>query len=264
MDICVVCFVLILWTVTQSVPLQADDLFPQLHETTTQMPMHVVQMGKGLERIPPGDSFVRSINFAYNHIAALPPYVFHHNQYKTLHRIELCQNKISEISQRAFRELKQLKMVDLSGNNITIIDPNTFKPNPRLEKLDLSYNKISFNPSRSFLQSHSLETLILSDNKIEQIYEVTFYKLPKLRNLMMDNNIIFLIEPNSFAPLGNLMYLSLVNTGVYRLSENMFPNQSYPRIIDLTDTPLANKFNPPLTKVKNNAVVNLINIDRYF
>lgn len=245
-------------------PLEADDTSLKAYETSSQMPIHVIQMGKGLERIPPGDNFVRSVNFAYNHIEFLPPYVFHHNQYKTLHRIELCQNKISNISQRAFKELRQLKMVDLSGNNITFIDPNTFKTNAKLEKLDLSYNKISFNPNRSFLQSQSLETLILSDNRIEQIYEITFYKIPKLRNLMMDNNIIFLIEPNSFAPLSNLMYLSLVNTGVYRLSENMFKNQTYPRVIDLTDTPLANKFNPPLTKIKNNAVINLINIDKYF
>ncbi|KAJ8957574.1 hypothetical protein NQ318_020614 [Aromia moschata] len=253
--------VFFLWSTATSAPypLDASD-----SETSTQLPVHLVQMGLGLEKIPQGAQHVKYINFAYNRISLLPPYVFHHNNYRGLHKIELYQNKISNVSQRAFRELRQLKIVDLSGNNITSIEPSTFKSNTKLEKLDLSNNKMNFFPYKPILNSQSLEILILADNRIEQIFEVTFSKLPKLRNLMMDNNIIYLIEPNSFATLKSLVCLSLANTGVFRLREDMFKNQTYPRIIDLTDTPLANKFDPPLRKVKNNAVVNLINIDRYF
>ncbi|KAG5877527.1 hypothetical protein JTB14_004767 [Gonioctena quinquepunctata] len=266
MDICAVLLVIFLWKVTM--PCSSKPTTEAAYTTdlasAEQYPIHIVKMGAGLDNIPEGSSHVKSINYGYNHISTLPSSVFLANGYKALHRIELCQNKISTISQEAFRDLKQLKVIDLSGNNISDIDSGTFKCNPRLEKLDLSINKISFSPDELFLNSPSLETLVLTDNMIEQIFELTFSGLPKLRNLMMDNNIIFSIESNSFVPLVRLHYLSLAHTGVFRLSETMFRNDTLPKIIDVTDTPLANKFYPPLRKVRNGSVTSLINIDRYF
>nr|CAH7752638.1 unnamed protein product [Callosobruchus chinensis] len=232
--------------------------------STTQTTLHFVQMGKGLQEIPLGSHNLKTINFGYNRIPSLGPYVFYYNGYLSLTKIELCQNKIFNVSQKAFKELAQLKMVDLSGNNLTSLEVSTFKSNTKLVKLDLSQNKISFTPFKPFLNSATLETLVLSSNKVDQIYEATFSKLPKLRNLMLNDNSIFFIEQNGFAHLRCLQYLSLANTGVFRLSETMFRNDSYPKIIDLSDTPLANKFDPPLKKVKNNGVANLLTLDRYF
>ncbi|CAG9819377.1 unnamed protein product [Phaedon cochleariae] len=220
-------------------------------------------MGKGLNEIPRGAEHVMSVNYGYNYIADLPDFIFFLNGYRSVHKIELYQNKIANVSQKAFKELKQLKTLDLSGNNISTLDTGTFKWNLKLQKLDLSNNRISFHRVKPFLTSASLETLILTDNRIEQIFEATFVKLPNLRILMMDNNIIFSIEQSSFASM-HLHYLSLANTGVYRLGEDMFMNDSYPRVIDLTDTPLANKFDPPLRKVKKEGVINLLALDRYF
>ncbi|VEN38362.1 unnamed protein product [Callosobruchus maculatus] len=214
--------------------------------------------------IPLGSHNLKTINFGYNRIPSLGPYVFYYNGYLSLTKIELCQNKIFNVSQKAFKELAQLKMVDLSGNNLTSLEVSTFKSNTKMVKLDLSQNKISFTPFKPFLNSATLETLLLSSNKVDQIYEATFSKLPKLRNLMLNDNSIFFIEQNGFAHLKCLQYLSLANTGVFRLGETMFRNDSYPKIIDLSDTPLANKFDPPLKKVKNNGVANLLTLDRYF
>ncbi|CAH2001562.1 unnamed protein product [Acanthoscelides obtectus] len=232
--------------------------------TTTQTTLHFIQMGKGLREIPLGSHNLESINFGYNRIPSLGPYVFYYNGYLSLTKIELCQNKIFNVSQNAFKELSQLKMVDLSGNNLTSLEVNTFKSNTKLVKLDLSQNKIGFIPFKLFLNSATLETLVLSSNKVDHIYEATFSKLPKLRNLMLNDNTIFFIDQNAFTHLRCLQYLSLASTGVFRLSENMFRNDSYPKIIDLSDTPLANKFDPPLKKVKNNGVANLLTLDRYF
>ncbi|XP_023025648.1 uncharacterized protein isoform X1 [Leptinotarsa decemlineata] len=265
MDYCAVFLTFFLWKVTISCSTSTTETANTVDiNASEELPQHIIKMGVGLEKIPQGSYHVRSINFGYNRIRELPSAIFFTMGYKSLRRIELCQNKISMINQRAFRELRHLKIIDLSGNNISGIEIGTFKCNPRLEKLDLSLNKIGFHPDKPFLNSPSLETLILTDNKIEQIYELTFYKLPKLRNLMMDNNIIFSIEAKSFVPLVHLHYLSLAHTGVYRLSETMFKNETYPRIIDVTDTPLSNKFYPPLKKVRNEGVAELINIDSYF
>lgn len=232
--------------------------------TTVPLQLHVSEMGKGLDTIPPGSPYMMSINFSYNRIRSLPSYGFYFLGYKALHKIELSQNNIAVVSQKAFKELFLLRTVDLSGNNITVLETSTFKTNLKLEKLDLSDNKISFHSHKPFLNSLSLETLILSNNKIDQIYTNTFHKLPKLRNLMINSNFIFAIDVSAFAPLRQLQTLSLADTGLDRLSASLFMNNTYPRVIDLRNTPLANKFNPPLRIVKNSGVISLINIDNYF
>ncbi|XP_028135550.1 leucine-rich repeats and immunoglobulin-like domains protein 1 [Diabrotica virgifera virgifera] len=260
MDFCAVLLVVTLCKVSMSATPKLHILEPV--QTTTQLPTYLAQMGKGLTSIPKGGPTVRSVNYGYNNIFNLSANVFSYNGFAVLDRIQLSHNQITIIHQKAFRHLNYLKVVDLSGNNLTILDVNTFKTNVNLEKLDLTTNKIRFR-NRPFLKSASLTTLILSDNRIEQIFELNFTKLPKLRNLVLNSNVMFVIADHSFQHLTNLVYLSLANSGVYRLSDEMFKNGSYPKIIDVTDTPLASKFNPPLRKVKNEGVVDLINIDKY-
>lgn len=219
-------------------------------------------MGSGLDTIPEGHPQTKSVNFAYNHLTTLNDTIFTDKSYKALHKIELFENKISDISVTAFLGLKHLKIVDLSENNITTINAYTFEFNTRLEKLDLGGNQISFKREFHFLVSYSLATLILRNNRIENIFAYNFVGVPKLKNLFLDYNIINYIEPNSFKPMNDLQYLSLAHTGVHKLSLSMF-HDSPPRIIDLTDTILADKFEPPLRKVRNEAVGKLLTIDLY-
>jgi Leucine-rich repeat (LRR) protein len=242
-------------------------LIPVVNLTSTEgktknVSDHIVEMGRGIQEIPLGNTETKILNLGYNQIISLPEFVFHNKSYKSLTKIELHQNRICTIHLTAFRGLRQLASVILSDNNITSLDPYIFKHNPRLEKIDFSRNKISFNRLRVFLVSQTLESLIVSQNRIEQIYELTFIGVPNLKNLILDGNILSIIAPNSFKSLNKLQYLSLTNTGVYRLSESMF-NNNLPRIIDLQETPLAKRFDPPLKKITNNAVRNLINMDQY-
>lgn len=220
-------------------------------------------MDRGLTSIPQGSASIRMVNFGFNKITDLPPFVFAYKGFVDLQTIHLRRNQITTVSKRAFKDLKQLKDLYLQENNVTGLELNTFKSNFKLRKLDLSGNRIRFR-NRPFLYSNSLETLILSDNRIDQIFEVTFNKLPNLRYLVMNSNVLFSIPDGSFVPIKKLEYLALAHTGVYKLSEEMFKNGSYPKIIDLTDSPLASMFNPPLTKVKNEGVIDLISIDKYF
>lgn len=230
--------------------------------TTTEKPKEdIIQMGLGLNRIPPGRPETQVLNIAYNHIERLPEYIFVNNSYRNLKKLFLHENKISNISMHAFRGLKFLRIVDMSDNRISAIDPYTFKSNPRLQKLILVRNHISFDRLQTFLVSHSIETLILSNNRIDQIHELTFLGVPNLKNLILNNNALTYMATNSFKMLHKLHYLSLANTGVYRLSENMF--SQLPRIVNLENTPLANRFSPALRRVTDDGLANLIKIDRY-
>lgn len=241
-------------TEERSIESQSSDVAP-----------HISRVGRSLKSIPPGEFDILTADYSFNHIKFLPPYVFFTRGYRHLYKIELYHNQITNISKNAFRELNSLQILDLSENNITSLDANTFKTNIMLEKLDLTSNRISFDPLKPFLHCKSLETLILTDNRIGQIFEITFYKLPKLRNLILDKNLVFFIEIESFSPIRHLQFLSLAHTTVDKLSVNMFRNnETLPRVLDVTDTPLSIRFNPPLRKVKYESVSKLINIDNLF
>lgn len=224
---------------------------------------HIFEMGKGIQEIPSGDIQIRTLNLGYNHLENLPAFVFYNNSYKSLHRIELSHNKINNVSEFAFQELKQLKFIDLSYNNLRTIVDKTFTTNNRLERLDLSGNHIEFTENEAFLLSHSLHILILSNNNIEHIFEFNLIGLPNLKHLILDNNKVSIIEPRSFTPLKGLQYLSLSNTDVQNLTETMFSMNKLPRILDLTDTPLGNTFNPPLKKIRDSAVKAIISFNNY-
>lgn len=232
---------------------------------SSEVAPHVSKVGRNLKSIPPGELDTLTINYGFNNMKHLPAYVFFTKGYRHLFRIELHHNQITNISRNAFKELKSLQFLDLSENNITSLDTNTLKSNTMLEKLDLTSNRISFEPMKPFLHCKSLETLILTDNRIGQIFEITFYKLPKLRNLILDKNLVFSIEVESFSPMRHLHYLSLAHTTVDKLSINMFRNnETLPSVLDVTDTPLASRFSPPLRKVKYDSVWKLVNIDSLF
>ncbi|XP_044259176.1 leucine-rich repeat-containing protein 15-like isoform X2 [Tribolium madens] len=220
-------------------------------------------MGQLLQDIPQGSPEIKTLNLAYNQISALSETIFSNKTYKSLTKIELNQNRISEIHATAFRGLKQLTTVILSDNNITSLDPWTFKNNHKLERLEISRNKIHFTKQTVFLVSNTIQTLIVSHNRIDEISEFTFIGLPNLKNLILDGNTLNTLAPKGFKSLNKLQYLSLANTGVYHLSESMFSN-NLPRIIDLQGTPFAARFEPPLRTVRNDAVGNLLKIDEIF
>lgn len=247
-------------------PIQTSSISTTLTTITTpritpRVRQEIIKMGLGLEEIPAGSPEVQVLNVAYNRITTLPDFVFINNTYRNLKTILIHENKINTISTNAFRGLRLLKMVDISDNNISTIDPYTFKTNFRLQKLILVRNSVSFDRLQTFIISHSLETLILSNNRITQIHELTFMGVPNLKNLILNNNILTYVAPNSFKNLNKLYYLSLANTGVYRLSENMFGQ--LPRKVNLESTPLANRFDPPLEKITERGLENLIRIDKY-
>jgi hypothetical protein len=64
----------------------------------------------------------------------------------TLTTLDLSQNSITKIWQRAFYSLAYLWNLDLSGNSITTLDPQTFSYNTGLVRLYLAKNSITDTP----------------------------------------------------------------------------------------------------------------------
>lgn len=226
--------------------------------TELPKPQDLNMIFKGMESIPEGYPEVITLNVAYNRIDHLPNFIFYDNNYTNVRKIILQENKISNISVNAFKDIRYLNEIDFSNNLINQIDPYTFKWNNDLKKIILINNQISFGRRQTFILSYSLEHLVLSSNKIDQIYELNFLGVPNLRSLFLNDNDIIKIAPNSFRMLSKLRYLSLANTGVYRVSVSMF--SQIPRTLNLEGTPLAERFDPPLTKVTGESVVRLLDL----
>ncbi|KAL1517736.1 hypothetical protein ABEB36_001467 [Hypothenemus hampei] len=230
-----------------------------LEESEEEEPTDLTLMGYNMKEIPFGTHSLISSNFAYNRIQNLVAYELYRKYYKNLEILILGHNLLSSIHLDTFREIRQLKRLDLSFNNLTSLEPNTFRYNTRLEKLDLTFNNISFDQERPFLKSLSIKTLLLSHNEITHVFDISFAKIPNLEMLLLDGNPLFYVSKRCFAYLHRLEYVNLAHTNVYRLVGSMFT--VVPRLVDLTETNLAKKFEPPLRKVRSNQLIMLINID---
>lgn len=218
-------------------------------------------MGMKLTTIPVGSNTVHILNVAYNELENITNYTFFDNYYTSIRSIDLSQNRIKNIDVYAFAGLKYVKSIDLSDNFIQTLPQDAFKSNLRLHRITLMNNFISFDKHRMFLASNTIETLILSNNRIEEIYDHTFAGLTKLRRLILSDNDLTSISRQSFRTLTRLSYLSLANTGVHRLKETMFGNT--PNMINVENTPLAKKFHPNLTLLRDAAIKSLLNINQY-
>ncbi|KAH1008424.1 chaoptin [Dendroctonus ponderosae] len=223
-------------------------------------PAAMEQAGKNLNQVLQGDFAITKANFAYNSISQLPAYVFYKNLYRNLDSVQLGHNKIAHVDATAFKELQLLRTLDLSSNRIVRLETNSFRHNYRLQKLDLAFNSISFDPERPFLKSLSIKTLVLSHNRIIHLYDITFARMPNLQTLLLDGNPLYYVSRNCFVYSRRLQYVSLANTGVDRLMDSMF--RTVPRLVDLANTTLAKKFEPPLRKVKAEQLVKLMDFER--
>ncbi|KAK9877931.1 hypothetical protein WA026_020154 [Henosepilachna vigintioctopunctata] len=255
MDICGATFVILLFNFDRMVSSTTENTMATSSKFEGY-PDKLKMTGKQLQEIPEGHISVRILDLAYNHLSYLPMNGFKNKSFKNITSLDLHQNRINNVSSSAFFGLKILTEVDISSNQITALDSYTFEYNRKLKKLDLSNNRIQFTKSEVFLVSTSINTLILSNNNIDQLYELTFVGLKYLTNLVLDDNCLNTIHSNSLKPLIGIEFLSLAQTNVVSLKTTMFTR--IPRILNIESTPLAKKFDPPLTRIKKSQVATLL------
>ncbi|XP_023210446.1 protein slit-like [Centruroides sculpturatus] len=123
--------------------------------------------------------------------------------------LRLEQNKISEVTSKAFSSYKQLKRIDLSNNAITKISGDAFSGLKSITSLVLYGNKITDLPQGIFKGLTSLQLLLLNANKISCIRKDTFADLHNLNLLSLYDNNIQSLANGTFDSLHNIQTLHL-------------------------------------------------------
>ncbi|AWP21060.1 Toll-like receptor 22 [Scophthalmus maximus] len=144
----------------------------------------------------------------------------------TMSRLELRQNKLSNVSLDLFKLCFNVTEMDLTRNKIKNIHENAFRSlqSPRI--LSLSRNRLSSVPAAT-RKLPSLTELDLSFNIITELGCDDFANQTELRHLQLDGNLISALQKCLFKDLIRLQVLKLQNNRISNLNsafKNYLPN----------------------------------------
>lgn len=149
---------------------------------------------------------------------------------KSIERIDLSINLISEIDEDVFDNLTSLAVIELGFNRLTAIPMllttpklvalflalnqiteigDTFEYLPQLKQLDLSYNPISLNDSSGLYALEDLESLELHGCNLTEIDDELFTHLPNLTILDLSDNQLSTLNLSIFTGLSKLRILKI-------------------------------------------------------
>ncbi|XP_029313243.1 toll-like receptor 22 [Cottoperca gobio] len=122
--------------------------------------------------------------------------------------LDLAENTIGNIQDKAFRSLQGLRILTLSQNKLSSV-PAEIRNLPRLEELDLSKNNIRTLECCHFTNLTKLKHLSLQHNSISALPECVFKDLIRLQVLKLQSNSITKLESAFKKYLPNLKQLHL-------------------------------------------------------
>ena len=131
------------------------------------------------------------------------------NYFPKLEKLELAHNKIFQIPDNVFDPLENLKSLALYDNKIVNISNKAFSLLHKLENLYLGNNKICTIAENAFDSLESLKNLELQGNKIAHISSKIFNLLLSLETLDLSENGISKIDDNAFDSLSSLSFINL-------------------------------------------------------
>lgn len=204
--------------------------------------------------------FLQVLDISNVGLRAVPSELF--SKSPNLRSIYLKNNKISEISDGTFNDLRNLTNVDLSYNNIMIIKPGAFINAMNIRSLLLQGNQLSAFRGEIFNTGTGLEELDISENQLSYLFPTSFRIHPRLKRLLASNNqfnffpasiiagLQFLehvdlsnnqlktVEELDFARLPRLRQLILSRNNLESISEMAFHNSSQLQYLDLSKNKL--------------------------
>jgi Leucine-rich repeat (LRR) protein len=160
--------------------------------------------------------------------------------------LDLSQNNITKIWQRAFYSLVDLQyllmegnqittldsemfyyntiltLLDLDNNNITDIHPLVFQRNIILRFVSMSRNKITSLHRDLFKNNVELEAVSLGDNRIAEIHPSTFRNNRGLHNVNLSGNKIVSMDPETVNQNRELQHLQLQNNNITDVHPSTF------------------------------------------
>uniref|UniRef100_A0AC35TR82 LRRCT domain-containing protein n=1 Tax=Rhabditophanes sp. KR3021 TaxID=114890 RepID=A0AC35TR82_9BILA len=162
------------------------------------------------------------------------------NKFKTLPNLgnmpkllslNVAENEIADVDEKAVAGLQQLQQLRLSNNKIGNVK-GVEKVSKSLRLIDLSHNHIKTLPDYLFRRFNDLRYVDLSFNEIERVSSNTFNGAGELTELRLSDNSLTDIDGQSFEGNPKLQKLILRNNG---LNESTFGNLRGVGSIDYAD-----------------------------
>lgn len=193
------------------------------------------------------------LKLSFNLIGELASGVF--GRLSRLERLELAENRIDQVENRAFSTLANLKMLNLSSNKSINLAQDTFVDLNNLEELDLSYCAIKTMNHVNLDRLNNLKKIHLQSNEIDSLASDLFRGLSNVQLINLSYNRLSKVDCDVFtASLTSLTKLNLTGNDLTHVENNSFSH-----LTNLTELSLnCQKINPSLKLIENmNKLVNL-------
>ncbi|KAM6986365.1 decorin [Aplochiton taeniatus] len=139
--------------------------------------------------------------------------------------LDLQNNKIDEIKENDFKNLKGLHTLILVNNQITTIHAKAFGPLGKLQRLYLSKNKLKDLPAN---MPKSLQELRIHENEITKIKKASFQGMSQVIVMELGSNPLkgAGIDAGAFADLKKVSYIRIADTGLTEIPKGLPPSLS--------------------------------------
>ncbi|NXU57495.1 PGS2 protein, partial [Turnix velox] len=137
--------------------------------------------------------------------------------------LDLQNNKITEIKEGDFKNLKNLHALILVNNKISKISPSAFAPLKKLERLYLSKNNLKELPEN---MPKSLQEIRAHENEISKLRKAVFNGLNQVIVLELGTNPIKSsgIENGAFQGMKRLSYIRIADTNITSIPKGLPPS----------------------------------------
>ncbi|CAH1268622.1 TLR2 [Branchiostoma lanceolatum] len=125
--------------------------------------------------------------------------------------LRLCYNQLELIEEDAFVGLGRLQTLDLWSNNILVFSREVFFPLRSLRKLNLAWNRLLVIP-KGISALASLRYVGLNNNNISSIKLQVFRELHQVREIILDTNPVSHISAEDLQTQLNLEHFSIAGT----------------------------------------------------
>ncbi|XP_036312249.1 decorin [Pipistrellus kuhlii] len=134
--------------------------------------------------------------------------------------LDLQNNKITEIKDGDFKNLKDLHTLILVNNKISKISPGAFTPLVKLERLYLSKNQLKELPEK---MPKTLQELRAHDNEIAKVRKSVFNGLNEMIVIELGSNPLKSsgIENGAFQGMKKLSYIRIADTNITAIPQGL-------------------------------------------
>ncbi|KAI8514930.1 hypothetical protein Bbelb_075210 [Branchiostoma belcheri] len=145
---------------------------------------------------------------------------------------------MTRILQNTFNGLQSLRVLHLFDNKISEIEDGVFKDVRQIKELSLAGNCLTHLSEGSFEGLSQLDTLKLSRNRINTIAPGAFQALVSLRDLQLDNNDLTVIDASAFANPSPIQVLNLTHNRIQVVEAEVIKGMKHLRSLLLSENEL--------------------------